>query len=224
MDMRGFGNSSWSPARDYKLETLSADVDRLLDALGWQQGGADGPFVRRARLPRDRGLAARARRGAHLRRFRARSSRRRAGGMSPSGSAGSPTCSPRSTRRWPITAITTLPPARRCAPATRRSSRRPTAATCCDAILRSATISRSALETGQSAPVPAFLWPMLSELQVPILVIRASESDMFAAETLDKARKANPRVTAIELAGSHDLAGDNPERAGRAVRRLPRQQ
>jgi pimeloyl-ACP methyl ester carboxylesterase len=52
---------------------------------------------------------------------------------------------------------------------------------------------------------------MLSELQVPTLVIRAGDSDMFAPETLDKTRRVNPRVTAVELAGSHDLAGDNPD-------------
>jgi pimeloyl-ACP methyl ester carboxylesterase len=70
---------------------------------------------------------------------------------------------------------------------------------------------KRALDTGQSAPVPAFFWPMLSELEIPILVIRASRSDMFAPETLDKVRGINPRITAIEIAGSHDLAGDNPE-------------
>jgi pimeloyl-ACP methyl ester carboxylesterase len=74
------------------------------------------------------------------------------------------------------------------------------------------------LETGQSAPVPAFLWPMLSELQVPALVIRASDSDMFALETLDKVRSINPQVRGIELAGSHDLAGDNPDGLVSAVR------
>jgi pimeloyl-ACP methyl ester carboxylesterase len=37
IDMRGFGESSWSPARDYKLETLSADLVNLLDHLGWRR-------------------------------------------------------------------------------------------------------------------------------------------------------------------------------------------
>ena len=37
IDMRGFGQSSWSPTRDYKLETLSADAVTLLDHFGWQQ-------------------------------------------------------------------------------------------------------------------------------------------------------------------------------------------
>ncbi len=76
---------------------------------------------------------------------------------------------------------------------------------------------KKALDTGQSQPVPAFLWPMLSELKVPALVIRGSQSDMFAPETLPKVRAVNPRVTAIELAGSHDLADDNPDGLVKAV-------
>ena len=35
IDMRGFGQSTWSPGRDYKLETLGADVIALLDHLRW---------------------------------------------------------------------------------------------------------------------------------------------------------------------------------------------
>ena len=58
---------------------------------------------------------------------------------------------------------------------------------------------------------------MLSELKVPALVIRGAQSDMLDAATLDKARQANSRVTGIELAGSHDLAGDNPDGLVRAI-------
>ena len=76
---------------------------------------------------------------------------------------------------------------------------------------------RKALESGKSAPVPEFLWPMLTEMQIPTLIIRASGSDMFAPETLDKIRLLNPRVRAIEIEGSHDLAGDNPQGLSEAV-------
>ena len=76
---------------------------------------------------------------------------------------------------------------------------------------------KRALETGKSAPVPEFLWPMLTDMKIPTLVIRASGSDMFAAETLEKVKSLNPRATAIELAGSHDLAGDTPQGLSQAV-------
>jgi esterase len=37
IDMRGFGESSWSPERNYKLDRMSADVIAVLDALGWDK-------------------------------------------------------------------------------------------------------------------------------------------------------------------------------------------
>jgi len=76
---------------------------------------------------------------------------------------------------------------------------------------------RKALDTGQSAPVPAFFWPMLTDLKVPALVIRGSESDMFDAATLAKVKEVAPRAQAIELSGSHDLAGDNPDGLSKTI-------
>ena len=58
---------------------------------------------------------------------------------------------------------------------------------------------------------------MLGEMTIPTLVIRGSGSDMFAAETMDKVRSTNPRATVVEIAGSHDLAGDNPQGLSQAV-------
>ena len=69
---------------------------------------------------------------------------------------------------------------------------------------------KRALE-GNPTPAPQFLWPMLGEMTIPTLVIRGSDSDMFAAETMDKVRATNPRAKVVEIAGSHDLAGDNPQ-------------
>jgi hypothetical protein len=50
---------------------------------------------------------------------------------------------------------------------------------------------------------------------------RKFESDMFEAATLEKARALNPRLVGIELAGSHDLAGDNPAGLVSAINRFP---
>ena len=58
---------------------------------------------------------------------------------------------------------------------------------------------------------------MLGEITVPTLVIRGSGSDMFAAETLDKVRSHQSARRQVELAGSHDLAGDNPDGLAKAV-------
>ena len=71
---------------------------------------------------------------------------------------------------------------------------------------------RETLRTGKPpAPADIDLWALLAGLQVPSLFIRGTTSNMFAAETTDKVRSANPRARVVEVAGSHDLAGDNPD-------------
>ena len=54
-------------------------------------------------------------------------------------------------------------------------------------------------------------------MKVPALVIRGSESDMFDAATLAKVKAVAPHAQAIELSGSHDLAGDNPDGLAKAI-------
>ena len=76
---------------------------------------------------------------------------------------------------------------------------------------------RKALETGKSAPVPEFLWPMLSDMTVPTLVIRGRESNMFEAATLAKVKEFNPRAATVELSGGHDLPGENADGLARAI-------
>jgi esterase len=210
IDMRGFGQSTWSPARDYKLETLGADVIALLDHLGWPRAVLMGhSFGGRVCL---------ATAGWHPDRAAAlicvdfapdiapagrRHVAERIGrqpdvfasvdeAMAYDGHADVPAASPVRTRYEAFLRPTTSGYVLRRDLAFRDNFKR-------------------ALEAGQSAPVPAYLWPMLSALESPALLIRASESDMFAAETLAKVGAANPRIAAIELAGSHDLAGDNPD-------------
>jgi len=210
IDMRGFGQSTWSPGRDYKLETLGADVIALLDHLRWPRAVLMGhSFGGRVCL---------ATAGWHPDRAAAlicvdfapdiapagrRHVAERIGrqpdvfasvdeAMAYDGHADVPAASPVRNRYEAFLRPTTSGYVLRRDLAFRDSFKR-------------------ALDAGQSAPVPAYLWPMLSALEIPALVIRASESDMFAAETLAKVGAANPRIAAIELTGSHDLAGDNPD-------------
>jgi pimeloyl-ACP methyl ester carboxylesterase len=219
MDMRGFGDSTWSPARNYKLETLVGDAVALLDALGWRKavlvGHSFGGRVALATAGWHEDRAA----GVICVDFApdlAPAGRRhtadRIGGqpdiftsvdaaMAYHGHRDVPSDSPVRMRYEAFLKKTDAGYALRRDLAFRDNFKR-------------------ALESGQSAPVPAFLWPMLAELHVPALVIRASGSDMFAPETLDKVRGINPRVSAIELAGSHDLAGDNPDGLAAAVRKF----
>jgi esterase len=217
MDMRGFGDSSWSPARDYKLETLSRDLVNLLDTLGWRQAVLIGhSFGGRVCL---------ASAGWHPERAAALVCVDFAPDLAP---AGRRHVAERIGRQPDVFASVDEALAyhdHHDVPAGSPLRARYEAfleATDKGYVLRRDLAWRDnfkrALETGESPPVPAFLWPMLSQLQIPTLVIRATRSDMFAPETLDKARQANPRVSGVEIAGSHDLAGDNPDELAAAVR------
>ncbi|MBF5007741.1 alpha/beta fold hydrolase [Diaphorobacter caeni] len=69
---------------------------------------------------------------------------------------------------------------------------------------------RQVLLTGKSQPVKEDLWGMVAGLSMPAAVVRGSTSDMLSPQTLTKVREVNPRVLTTEITGSHDLPGDNP--------------
>jgi esterase len=215
MDMRGFGASTWSFTRDYKLETLSSDAVAVMDALGWRQAVLLGHSFG--------GRIALATAGWKPERAAAVVLVDFAPDIAPAG------------RRHTAERIGGQPDlfgsvdealayhghaevgsalrARYEAFLERRDGgyrlRR-------DLAFRDNF--RRALETGQSAPVPPYLWTMLAELTVPTLVIRGSDSDMFAPETIDKVKAANPRARTMEIVAGHDIAGDNPDALVTAVR------
>ena len=215
IDMRGFGESTWSPARDYKLETLSNDVVAVMDHLGWDKAVLMGhSFGGRVCLA--------------------------TAGWKPEHAAGlilvdfAPDIAAPG-RKYTAQRIGGQPDVFASVDEAmtydhenpgdaKRRARWEAFLTKTDkgyALKRDLHYRdnfKRALETGQSSPVPAFLWPMLSEMTIPTLAIRGSTSNMFEAATLDKVRAMNPRATAIELHGSHDLAGDNPEGLAKAVR------
>jgi esterase len=213
IDMRGFGESTWSPERNYKLDNMSADVIAVLDALGWDKAVLMGhSFGGRVALA--------------------------TAGWKPERAAGlvcvdfAPDLAPAG-RRHVAERIGGQPDVFASvedAIAYHHDADTPARRARWEAFLKKTEQGyvlkrdlhfrdnfKRALESGKSAPVPEFLWPMLADMKIPTLVIRASQSDMFAPETLDKVKSANPGVTAVELAGSHDLAGDNPQGLAQAV-------
>lgn len=214
IDMRGFGESDWSAARDYKLETLSNDLIAVLDALGWDKAVLMGhSFGGRVALATAGWKPQRAAAVVLVdfapdiagpgRRYTAQ----RIGGQPDVFAAVDEAmryehddpADPVRRARW------------------QAFLKQTDKGYVLKRDLHYRDNFKRALETGQSAPVPAFLWPMLAELQVPLMVVRGSESNMFEAATLAKVREMNPRANALELAGSHDLAGDNPDGLAQAV-------
>ena len=165
IDMRGFGESDWSAARDYKLETLSNDVIAVLDALGWDKAVLMGhSFGGRVCLATAGWKPERAAGlvlvdfapdiAAPGRRYTAAAHRRPAGCVRL-GRRGDDLRSRGSGGCRPARALGSLP------------ETRPTRAMRSSATCTTATISSARWRAGQSAPVPAFLWPMLAETDDP---------------------------------------------------------
>jgi len=216
IDMRGFGESGWSAARDYKLETLSGDVLRVMDAMNWPRALVLGHSFG--------GRVALATAGWHPDRV--------AGlvlvDFAPDiAAAGRRATAERIGRQPDVFASVDE------AMIYHEEDNTPAIRARYEAFLKPVNGGvqlrrdlhyrdnfKKALESGQSAPVPAFLWPMLTELKVPALVIRGSESNMFDAATLDKVRQVAPKAAAIELRGGHHLAGDNPDGLVQAITRF----
>jgi pimeloyl-ACP methyl ester carboxylesterase len=71
---------------------------------------------------------------------------------------------------------------------------------------------RKVLQTGERPKLGVDMWQLLGEVRCPILSLRGARSDMYARETVQKMKAANPRLQVAEVAGAgHDIAGDNPQ-------------
>src|SRR5579871_273585 len=65
MDMRGFGDSDWSPKKDYSVPAMAQDIVNVLDHAGWRpvvlvghsMGGRSTTYVAAKHAPRVAGLA-----------------------------------------------------------------------------------------------------------------------------------------------------------------------
>jgi pimeloyl-ACP methyl ester carboxylesterase len=214
IDMRGFGESSWSKTRDYKLETLSTDVIAVLDALGWPKAVLMGHSF-----------------GGRVCLATAGWKPERAAGLvlvdfAPDIAAAGRRYTAQRIGGQPDT-FASVDDAMRYdhedpADATRRTRweaflTKTEQGYALKRDLHYRDNFKKALESGKSAPVPEFLWPMLSEMTVPTLVIRGRDSNMFEPATLDRVREMNPRASTVELPGGHDIPGENPEGLARAV-------
>ena len=76
--------------------------------------------------------------------------------------------------------------------------------------------SREAVRAGRAPGLVADsekvdMWDRLARVAGPILVLRGTRSDMFAAEVVPKVRAANPNATVVEVEAGHDVAGQNPD-------------
>lgn len=216
IDLRGFGESDWSPTGDYSLRTMANDLIAVLDHFGWRQAALIGRSM-----------------GGRICLCTAGWFPERVGALmcldfAPDvEAAGRKNVALRIGNQPDLFASVDealayhgLPGEKPGSPAYRRFSEflRPTAdglALKRDLYYRNSF--REVLRTGKSQPVDVDLWAMVRGLQMPAQVVRGSTSDMLSRETLAKVSALNPRVSTLEIAGSHDLPGDNPDGVKEAV-------
>jgi pimeloyl-ACP methyl ester carboxylesterase len=207
MDMRGFGDSTWSAARDYGVPTMAHDIVALLDHLGWQRailvghsmGGRNAAFCAARNPARAAGLA--------LVDYSPENA--------PAGAkrvtdavAGQPDV------------FASVDDAMRYFGVPIDSPRRARFEAYLRAVAGGVQVKRDlhfrdqfrrTRDTGERPKLGVDMWQVLGEIACPTLVIRGARSDMFAPETVAKVKAANPRIGVVEVDGGHDVAGDNPQ-------------
>ncbi len=207
MDMRGFGDSTWSPARDYAVPTMAGDIVTLLDQLGWPRaillahsmGGRNSSYCAAKNPARVAGLA--------LVDYSPENA--------PAGSkrvtdavAGQPDVFAGVEQAMRYFGVPSDSPKR----ARFEAYLRPVpGGVQVKRDLHFRDQFRRAKDTGERPKQGVDMWQVLGELACPTLVIRGAQSDMFATETVDKVRAANPRIRVVEVDGGHNIPGDNPQ-------------
>lgn len=201
IDMRGFGDSDWSPGKQYSVPTMGQDIVNVLDHLRWPRavlvghsmGGRSTTYVAAKHPDRVAGLA--------LVDF-------------------TPENAPAGAKR-----------------VTQNVGNMPDKFDSIDAAMEYFGQSsrerlenylkrvgghfivkrdlffrdqfKRILEGGERPKLGVDVWQLLAEVRCPILSIRGTRSDMYAAETKDKMKAANSRLTVVEVDAGHNVAGEN---------------
>ncbi|HEY6821702.1 MAG TPA: alpha/beta hydrolase [Burkholderiales bacterium] len=203
MDMRGFGDSGWSTKKDYAVPTMGQDVIAVLEDAGWP----DAVLVGHSMGGRSATYAAA--------KFPERAAALVLVDYTPENA---PTGTQRTTKTVAGTpdAFATIDDAMKYFGKTDRArfeaylKRTPQGF-----IVKRDThfrdTFRRVLETGERPKLGVDLWQLIGEVRCPILSMRGLRSDMYAAETKEKMRGANPRLRLAEVDAGHNIAGENPE-------------
>ena len=218
IDMRGFGDSSMSSAGDYTVPSMAGDLLALLDHLEWERAIVFGHSM-----------------GGRSSAWLAKTQPKRVAGLILVDY--SPDNAPAGSRRVSTTVANTpdvfasIEEAMSYFGADVHSPQGAAARERYSAYLKKVpggySIKRDPffrdqfrrqIATGERTPLGVDMWQVIKEVAVPTLVVRGARSDMFAAETVDKVRAANPRFTIAEVDAGHNVAGENPDGFHAAVR------
>jgi pimeloyl-ACP methyl ester carboxylesterase len=198
MDMRGFGDSSWSAAQDYSVPTMAQDIVNVLDHLGWKRAllsghsmaGRSTTCVAAKHAPRVAGLL--------LVDF-------------------TPENAPAGAKRVTQTVAGTPDKFASVEQAMDYFGKKdrerfeaylkPVAG---GFVIKRDVYFQNLFKTGQRPALGVDMWQLLGEVRCPILSLRGTRSDMYLADGVQKMKSANPRLRVVEIDAGHDIGGENP--------------
>jgi pimeloyl-ACP methyl ester carboxylesterase len=199
MDMRGFGDSDWSPAANYSVPAMGGDIIAVLDhahckravLVGHSMGGRSVTYAAAKHPQRVEALV--------LVDY-------------------SPENAPAGSQRT-AAAISGIPELFKTieeAMAYFKSSDRKRFEAYLKRVEGGYVIKRDPyfqelFKTGQRPSQGVDMWGLIGEVRCPILSLRGTRSDMYAPGTAEKMRAANPRLRVVEVEAGHNIAGENRE-------------
>jgi pimeloyl-ACP methyl ester carboxylesterase len=203
MDMRGFGDSDWSPKKDYSVPAMAQDIVNVLDHLEWEQAGLIGHSM-----------------GGRSTTYVAAKHGDRVAGLAlvdftpENASAGAK----RVTQA--VAGVPDIFASIEAAMAYFGQKHRERFEHYLKPVDGGFIVKRDTyfrdqfrklLETGERPKLGVDMWQLIGEVRCPILSVRGSRSDMYAPETKEKMKASNPRMAIAEVDAGHNIAGENLE-------------
>lgn len=209
LDTRGFGDSEWSPSKDYTVPTMAGDIVNVLDALQWQRvvlighsmSGRATSYVAAEHGARVTGLAlidytpenapAGSKRvtetvASQPDLFDSIEAAMRYFGVDPASAEGASKRARFAAYLKPVAGGLQL----------KRD-------------LHFRDQFKRVRDLGERPKLGVDMWQIIDRVQCPILSMRGARSDMYAPETAAKMQAANPRVRVVEVDAGHNIAGEN---------------
>ena len=212
MDMRGFGDSDWSPAKDYSVPTMAQDILAVLDHAGWKRALLVGHSM-----------------GGRPTTYAAAKHPERVAALVLVDYT--PENAPAGTKRT-TEAVANTPDAfanideamkyfgKDDRPRFEQYLKKTDAGYVVKRDTHFRDQFRKVLQTGERPKLGVDMWQLIGEVRCPILSMRGARSDMYAAETVAKMKAANPRIEVVEVDAGHNIAGENPQGFLEAFRKM----
>jgi pimeloyl-ACP methyl ester carboxylesterase len=203
MDMRGFGDSDRSPAKDYSVPSMAQDILAVLDHAGWPRALLVGHSM-----------------GGRSTTYAAAKHAERAAGLvlvdyTPENAAAGAKRTTEMVGRTPDAFASLEEAMKYFGKSDRARFENYLKKTEKGFIVKRDPFFRDQfrqlLEGGERPKLGVDMWGLIGEARCPILSVRGTRSDMYAPETAAKMKSANPRLQVVEVEAGHNIAVENPQ-------------